>query len=241
MWKRVMAATVMTLVMASSAAAQTDRPLSVSFSAGTAPSVSGIYHEGGSGTVLNLPTDVQERDYSDIYNGGFAMKLGLGYAFSPKAELIGSFTYARADAEELSVGNVAGLDLRSQFSEYRDWGLEGGIRWHFAPEAAVNPYIAAVVGARWIDAMPATFTVPAAGVVLSDVPFYDDSVAPTFGGDFGLQFKLAPAVRLGVEAGLRWTGNLADLDGLAGTGLENLNDSSSRWTLPIMGTITFKF
>jgi hypothetical protein len=193
MWKRVMAATVMTLVMASSAAAQTDRPLSVSFSAGTAPSVSGIYHEGGSGTVLNLPTDVQERDYSDIYNGGFAMKLGLGYAFSPKAELIGSFTYARADAEELSVGNVAGLDLRSQFSEYRDWGLEGGIRWHFAPEAAVNPYIAAVVGARWIDAMPATFTVPAAGVVLSDVPFYDDSVAPTFGGDFGLQFKLAPA------------------------------------------------
>jgi len=241
MWKRVMAATVMTLVMASSAAAQTDRPLSVSFSAGTAPSVSGIYHEGGSGTVLNLPTDVQERDYSDIYNGGFAMKLGLGYAFSPKAELIGSFTYARADAEELSVGTVAGLDLRSQFSEYRDWGLEGGIRWHFAPEAAVNPYIAAVVGARWIDAMPATFTVPAAGVVLSDVPFYDDSVAPTFGGDFGLQFKLAPAVRLGVEAGLRWTGNLADLDGLAGTGLENLNDSSSRWTLPIMGTITFKF
>ncbi len=109
MWKRVTAATVMTLVMASSAAAQADRPWSVSFSAGTAPSVSGIYHEGGSGTVLNLPTDVQERNYSDIYNAGFAMKLGLGYGFSPKAELIGSFTYARADAEELSVGSVAGL------------------------------------------------------------------------------------------------------------------------------------
>ncbi len=241
MWKRVMVATVMTLGVASAAAAQADRPWSVSFSAGTAPSVSGLYHEGGSGTVLNLATQVEERDYSDIYNSGFAMKLGLGYAFSPKAELIGSFTYARADAEELSVGNVAGLDLRSQFSNYRDWGLEGGIRWHFAPDAAVNPYIAFVAGARWVDAMPATFSVPAAGVVLADVPFYDDSVAPTFGGDFGVQFKVAPAVRLGVETGLRWTGNLADIDGLAGTGLENLNDSSSRWTLPIMGTITFKF
>jgi len=243
MWKEVTMASVLTLVVGSSAAAQggADARWSVSFSAGTAPSVSGLYHESGSGTVLNLPTQVEERDYSDIYNSGFAMKLGLGYAVSPKAEIIGSFTWARADAEELSVGNVAGFDLRSQFSNFRDWGLEGGIRWHFAPDAGVNPYIAGVVGARWVDSMPATFSVPAAGVVLRDVPFYDDSVVPTFGGDFGVQFKVAPAVRLGVEAGLRWTGDLSDLEGLAGTGLENLNDSSSRWTLPIMGTLTFKF
>jgi hypothetical protein len=243
MWKHVMVASVMTFGVASSAAAQggADARWSVSFSAGTAPGVGGIYHEGGSGTVLNLPTRVEERDYSDIYNSGFAMKLGLGYAVSPNAEVIGSFTFARADAEELSVGNVAGFDLRSQFSNYRDWGLEGGIRWHFAPDAGVNPYVAAVVGARWVEAMPATFSVPAAGVVLRDVPFYDDSVVPTFGGDFGLQFKVAPAVRLAVEAGLRWTGDLSDLEGLAGTGLENLNDSSSRWTLPIMGAVTFRF
>jgi len=243
MWKEVTMASVLTLVVGSSAAAQggADARWSVSFSAGTAPSVSGLYHESGSGTVLNLPTQVEERDYSDIYNSGFAMKLGLGYAVSPKAEMIGSFTWARADAEELSVGNVAGFDLRSQFSNFRDWGLEGGIRWHFAPDAGVNPYIAGVVGARWVDSMPATLSVPAAGVVLRDVPFYDDSVVPTFGGDFGVQFKVAPAVRLGVEAGLRWTGDLSDLEGLAGTGLENLNDSSSRWTLPIMGTLTFKF
>jgi hypothetical protein len=243
MWKQVTTASVLTLVVASSAAAQggTDARWSVSFSAGTAPSVSGSYHESGAGTVLNLPTQVEERDYSDIYNGGFAMKLGLGYAVSPKAEVIGSFTLARADAEEVSVGNVAGFDLRSQFAHYRDWGLEGGIRWHFAPGAAVNPYIAGVVGARWVDAMPATLSVPAAGVVLRDVPFYEDSVVPTFGGDFGVQFRVAPAVRLGVEAGLRWTGDLSDLEGLAGTGLENVNDSSSRWTLPIMGTVTFKF
>ena len=51
----------------------------------------------------------------------------------------------------------------------------------------------------------------------------------------------AAAVRLGVEAGLRRTGDLSRLEGLAGTGLENLNDSSSRSTLPIIGTVTFKF
>ena len=88
MWKQVTAASVLTLAVASPAAAQggADARWSVSFSAGTAPSVSGLYHEGGSGTVLTLPTQVEERDYSDIYNSGFAMKLGLGCAVS------GSFT-----------------------------------------------------------------------------------------------------------------------------------------------------
>lgn len=89
--------------------------------------------------------------------------------------------------------------------------------------------------------MPATFSVPAAGVVLADTPFYDDSTVPTFGGGFGVQFAVAPRVRLGVETGLRWTGDLSGIEGLAGTGLENLNDSSSRWTLPVLGTISVRF
>lgn len=105
----------------------------------------------------------------------------------------------------------------------------------------VNPYWGLAAGFRRIDAMPATFSVPAAGVVLEDTPFYDEATVATFGGDLGVQFTVAPRVRLGVEAGLRWTGDISDIEGLSGTGLENLNDSSSRWTLPILATIGFRF
>lgn len=247
MVKRVMVA-ALTLVAASSAAASSaaaqgtaEGRWSVTFGAGTAPTVSGIYHEGGAGTVLSLPTQVQERDSSDIYNTAFAMRVGAEYAVMPQLGVTGSFLYSRQDAEGLSVGNVAGLDLRSQFGDYRDWGIEGGIRWHFAPNAVINPYVGAAAGFHRIDAMPATLTVPAAGVVLADTPFYDESTVPSFGGDFGVQFTVAPRVRLGVEAGLRWTGDLSGLEGLAGTGLENLNDTSSRWTLPVSGTISVGF
>ena len=142
MVKRVMVA-ALTLVAASSAAASSaaaqgtaEGRWSVTFGAGTAPTVSGIYHEGGAGTVLSLPTQVQERDSSDIYNTAFAMRVGAEYTVMPQLGVTGSFLYSRQDAEGLSVGNVAGLDLRSQFGEYRDWGIEGGIRWHFAPNAA---------------------------------------------------------------------------------------------------------
>lgn len=242
MFKTVVVA-VITLAVTSPVAAQgtAEERWSVSFGAGTVPTVSGIYHEGGTGRVLNLPTQVQERDWSDIYNNGFAMRAGVGYAVTTQLDVTGSFLYARHDAEELSVGTVAGLDLLSQFGHYRDWGIEGGIRWHFAPDATVNPYIAVAAGVRRIDAMPATFRVPAAGVVLANTPFYDESTVPTFGGDFGVQFAVAPRVRLGVEAGLRWTGDLSDIEGLAGTGLENLNDSSRRWTVPVLGTISVRF
>jgi len=241
MMSRVLSVAMILAAVASPAQAQTEPRWSVTFGAGTAPTVSGIYHEGGSGTVLGLATQVDEKEWSDIYDSGFTMRAGVGYAVSPMLEVTGTFSFQRQDAEELSVGNVAGLDLRSRFADYRDWGLEGGIRWHFAPGAPVNPYIGVAGGFRRIDAMPATFAVPAAGVVLADTPFYDESTVPTFGGDFGVQFAVAPQVRLGVEAGLRWTGDLSDVEGLAGTGLENLNDSSSRWTLPILGTLTFRF
>ena len=60
-----MAGVVMALTMPHQAAAQGTpaSPWAVTFSAGTAPSVGGTYHEGGAGTVLALPTDVQERKW----------------------------------------------------------------------------------------------------------------------------------------------------------------------------------
>jgi hypothetical protein len=246
-WRRPMKAAVftaaLTLLVASSAAAQAgEGRWSLTVGAGVVPTASGIYHEGGSGTVLGLPTQVAERGWSDIYNNGFGLKLGVGYAVAERVDVTTTFGTRRQDARELAVGTVAGLELRSQFSEYRDWGLEGGLRFHLVSrDAPVNAYLGLAGGFRRIDAKPATFSVPEAGVVLNDVPFYDDATVGTFGSDFGLQFTVAPRVRLGVEAGLRYTGGIAALDGLAGTGLENLNDSSSRWTVPVLGTVSFRF
>ena len=38
-----------------------------------------------------------------------------------------------------------------------------------------------------------------------------------------------------------WQGDANDLDGLAGTGLESINDESRRWSIPIIGGITVRF
>lgn len=238
-----LAALAMTIIAATPAAAQGTAPgrWSMTVAAGTTAPLTGLYHEAGTGTVLQLATTVQARDWSDIYRRGAAMRLGFGYAATRHAEVTATFAYSRQDAEELSVGTVAGLDLRSKFANSREWGLEGGLRWRFAPDARVVPFVAVAAGLRRIDAMPATFSVPAAGVVLANTPFYTDSTVPTFGGDVGVRVAIGSRIWLGVETGPRWTGNLEDVEGLAGTGLENLNDSSRRWTMPILGTFTVGF
>jgi len=65
-------------------------------------------------------------------------------------------------------------------------------------------------------------------------------VVPSAGGG-GVQINLSErfAVQGGVE--FKWQGDATDLDGLAGTGLELINDESRRWSMPITGGITVRF
>jgi hypothetical protein len=101
--------------------------------------------------------------------------------------------------------------------------------------------VSALAGFRRVDAIAGTFSVPAAGVTLRDTPFFDDSTVPVFGGDIGVLFAVSPRVSLGIETGVRYHTDLSGLEGLAGTGLENLNDAGSRWSMPIAGVVRFGF
>ena len=203
--------------------------------------IGGRFHEAGRGTVLGLPTSVDAKSNDDIFDPGVGWRAGVGYGMTRRIEMFGDFAWKRARASELSVGNVASLDLRAAFGDYRSYGAETGMRFHLAPDARVAPYLTALAGFHRVEAIPGTFSVPAAGVTLSDTPFFDDSVVPVFGGGAGVLFAVSSRVSIGVEGGIRYHTDLTDIEGLAGTGLENLNDAGNRWAVPISGVIRFGF
>jgi hypothetical protein len=244
MFKTTMTAVAAVLVLPLAAAAQ-DQGVkgqwSVTVSGGASVPAGGEFHEGGAGTVLGLPTTVESRTSNDVFDTGVGWRAGAGYGITPRLELFGDFTWKRASAAELSVGDVAALDLRAAFGDYRSYGLDGGVRFHVSPDAPVNLYMAGLAGFRRVEAIPGTFSVPAAGVVLSEVPFFDDSVVPVVGGDIGVLFAVSPRVRLGLEAGLRYHSDLSGTEGLAGTGLENLNDAGDRWSVPVSAVFRIGF
>jgi hypothetical protein len=214
---------------------------SVNVSGGATMPTGGEFHEGGRGTVLGLPTSVNAKNNDDIFDPGIGWRAGAGYGITRTVEIFGEFAWSRASASELSVGSVATLDLRAAFGDYTSYGVDGGMRFHFAPGARVAPYVSAVAGFRRVEAIPGTFSVPAAGVTLSNTPFFDDSLVPVFGGGGGVLFAASSRVSFGIEAGIRYHTDLADIDGLAGTGLENLNDAGDRWSVPVSGVVRFGF
>ena len=235
---------VMLLAAPAAAAAQEEGlqgRWSVVFTGGAALPTGGEFHEGGQGTVLGLPTSVNAKKTGDIFDPGIGWRAGVGYGVSRNVEVFGDFAWKHAEASELSVGTVASLDLRAAFGDYTSYGIDAGMRYHFTPGARFAPYMSALAGFRRVDAIPGTFSVPAAGVTLSNTPFFDDSTVPVFGGDAGILVGVSPRLSVGVEAGIRYHTDLSQIEGLAGTGLENLNDAGDRWSVPISAVVRFGF
>lgn len=239
MWASLPLAAMVGALLAGDAHAQSGQ-WSVSFDLGTQVALSGDVHTGGSGSVLSLPTQVEPRSYGDIYGNPFYWAAGLGYRVGETGEVRVQASYSRHSADRVQVGTVASLPLFALFDDYKAFDMEFGYRQYFGT-AMARPYIGAGVGFTRIDSIQSEFSVPAAGVVLPNVDMYDSSVVPSFGGGGGVQINVSD--RFAVQGGVqfKWHGDAKDLDGLAGTGLESINDESRRWSMPITGGLTVRF
>lgn len=212
----------------------------VSFDLGNQLALSGDVHAGGSGTVLGLPTQVTAKTYDDVYGAGFYWAAGLGYRVGSRGEIRVQGSYTSNPAERLQVGTVAGLPLFALFDDYKAFGMDFGYR-QYLTTSKVRPFVGGNVGFVRLDAVQSEFSVPAANVVLSDVNFLDSSTVPAFGGSAGVLFDVSSNIAFQGGIDFRWHGAFNDLEGLAGTGLEGINDETSRWAMPITAGITVKF
>jgi hypothetical protein len=212
----------------------------VSFDLGTQVAVSGDVHGGGSGTVLGLPTQVESRSYGAVYGSAFYWAAGLGYRVGEAGEIRVQGSYTDNSADRVQVGTVAGLPLFALFDNYKAFAMDFGYRQYLGTGTA-RPYVGASGGFVRVGTIQGEFSVPAAGVVLSNVDMYDSSVVPSVGFDGGVQVNLSERIAFEGGVGFRWQGDATDLDGLAGTGLETINDKSGRWSMPVTGGITVRF
>jgi hypothetical protein len=222
----------------SQSATQSPR-FSVSFDVGADVAVSGDVHGGGNGTVLALPTTVGARSYGDIYGTPMTWSAGFGVRAADRTEIRARYFRTTGESNETQVGDVATLPLFARFGDYTANGMDVGVRQYYG--SRVQPYAGASVGFVRTSAISATFSVPAASVVLPDVPMYDDSTALTFAISGGVLVPVARnfAIQGGVD--FRWVDDLDPIDGLGGTGLEPINDKSRRWSMPVTVGAVIRF
>jgi hypothetical protein len=243
----VLAATLVAVLPALASAADGDARgikgrWSVSLQGGTDVELAGDYYQAAQGAVLGLPTSVESGSFKDVYGHSFRGGISLGYGVSSNLEVFGRGGHYGTEANTVPFGTAATIPVQALFGKYTEWGGEAGVRYLLSPAPAFKPYVAGVAGVRFVSAVPVSLSGPAANVVLSDMPFYDQSTVGVFGADLGATYDLARHVAIGAEIGLRFQTRPSGIDtGLAGTGFETINDGGSRWSLPVLGQVVFRF
>lgn len=194
------------------------------------------------------------RSYERIYKTGFGVGVDLAYGLGGGFELLGGVAYNRLNGSQVEVGRAALRDATDaqvggdvpvfgRFGDYKAWTVEAGVRGYFG-SGALQPYVAARAGARFVDPIRASFTIPAVNLVgaLDDIPFYRRSTVFTGAIDLGLDYAIGSKASIGIETGVRIAGNLKGDDSvIGGLGLASINGRGRIVTIPVSARVRFAF
>jgi hypothetical protein len=244
--KRVIVAVAMLAALGLAPAAQAqpsvmDYRFSFDVGVGWDNSLSGNINSGAIGTLNGQTVVVTPNSYSDVYGTGFHLRFGGGYLIDEVSEVRAVFTYQSLSADLTPMGEYGVSTLYGQYDKYKSFGLDVGFRRYFDMKPGVRPYIEGTIGLGFITEIDLTLSAPAANFTGHATDFYDRTAAFALAGNAGVLWQVSNHVGAYGQLGLRWMSGLSQIDNLAGTGLETINDNSSRWTLPVMVGMRVRF
>lgn len=245
-WKYAVSAAIVIVVLGTASVARaqsaTDTPWSVEFGLGWDNGLTGNINSSGVGTLNNQTVVITRNSYNDVYGAGLNMRFGGGYMFNQDTEFRATFTFQSLDADYIvPMGDIGVSNLYAQYTDYQTLSLDVGVRKYGTLRPTVRAYGEALIGLGFIDKVDVTLVAPGANLSGKANDFYDQTVAFTAGANVGIMVQTAKNWSLFGQLGLRWMSGMAQIDDLANTGLGNINDKSSRWTLPFIGGIRLNF
>ena len=214
---------------------------SASVFVGTGLGLSGNVIDEAVGTIDGTPAVFVEQAYSNHFSDALRLRFTGGKGLDYNKELFATFAYDKINATERVTGSIGGYPLYTRFSNTHAFDLEGGLRYYFLPEGPTRTYVAGVAGVRFHRPISATIRVLELGLTLSDLDYFDSSTLFIAGVDTGVSRDVSDHLALGAELGLRFQPKLNAAPVLEGTGLEGINDTGSRWALPISLFATWRF
>jgi len=237
---------VTTLVgTASAARAQSgapESPWSFDFGLGWDNGITGQINSSGIGEINDQVVVITNNSYNDVYGAGLHLRFGGGYMFRESTEIRATFTFQSLDADFVTpMGDIGSSNLYGQYTDYQTFGLDVGLRRYGNPSRKFRPYGEGTIGIGFVDKTDLTLVAPGVNLVGQATDFYDQTAAFTFGANAGVLIDTGSRVGVYAQVGLRWVSGMAQIDDLASTGLGNINDKSSRWTLPLIAGIRLGF
>jgi hypothetical protein len=214
---------------------------SVSVAIGTGMGLSGNAIEEAVGTINNTPSVFVEQSIGNHFSNAMRLRFTGSYGLDYNKEVFATFAYGRFNGTERIVGSVGGYPLYTRLSNADAFDIEGGLRYYFLPEGPTRTYAAGVLGLRFLQATEVTFRVRELNLELASLPYWDTSTLFIFGGDAGISRDLSDVVAIGAEVGLRYQPKPQAADLFADPNLQGVNDTGSRWSIPISAFVAVRF
>lgn len=239
----VVAALVGTVSNASAQTQVTRSPWNIEFGVGFDNDISGNINGSGVGTINGQTVVITRNTYEEVYGTGLHLRGGVGYLIDgERTELRATVTFQSLDADFIvPIGDIGVSNLYAQYSDYQSLTLDVGARRYRDLATNVRVYGEGTVGLGFVDKIDAQLIAPGANLTRNADDFYDQTVALSFAANAGVLFETSNRVGVFAQLGLRWVSGLAEVDDLVGTGLDTINDKSSRWTLPFVTGVRFGF
>lgn len=215
-----------------------ERPWSFDFGLGWDNSISGNINAGAIGSLGGQVTAVLPNRYEDAYGTGLYLRFAGGYKLDEVNEIRASLTYQSLNADLVVFGDIGTSTLYAQYDPYKSLTLDVGLR-RYVPSTTKNVrfYAEGALGMGFIEELDVDLAAPGSNVVLGVTDFYDATASFTLSVHAGVLFTVHKYLDLNAQIGLRYMTGMTDVDNLAGTGLESINDGTRRWTIPfILGT-----
>ena len=217
-------------------------PWSVEFGIGFDNGISGNINSSAVGQINNQVVVITRNSYEDVYGTGLQIRFGGGYMIRENTEIRVTFTFQSLDADfVVPMGDIGVSNLYAQYTDYQTFGMDVGLRRYYRVTPRLHVYGDGTIGLGFIDKTDVTLVAPGANLSNKVNDFYDQTAAFALGANAGVMFQTGPRFDVFAQLGLRWMSGMAEIDQFEATGLNDINNKSSRWTLPLLIGVRYRF
>ena len=203
--------------------------------------ISGNINSSGMGRLDNQAVVVLKNSYDDVYGTGLHFRFGGGFMLDESTEARVTFTLQSLDADLVPLGDIGASKLYAQYADYQSFGIDFGLRRYVDLAPQVRAYGEGTIGLAFVDETDVVLVAPSINLAQNATDFYDRTSAFTLGGNVGVLVQISQKVGVYGQLGLRYVTGMSEVDGLAGTGLETINDNSARWSVPFVAGVRIRF
>jgi hypothetical protein len=201
----------------------------------------GNVNSSGIGVVNGRRAELDANTWGERFDPGLVFRVGGAYNLTGDSQITANIGWEQAEADATEAGLIGATPIEVGFSDYQAWGFDVGYRRFIATDFVAKPFVGAAIGLQHVDAISIDLNAPAAGLTVTELPFYDDSWVAQWRVGTGLLWDINERFGALVSIDLRYSGVLSDASGIGALGFERVNDQGNRWTFPVLVGAFVKF